>query len=149
MPIVSLSVQEAEIGRLHADLMSGHYLAWNYLSNIESASNREFKCRWREICVDSETVPNDALEATFIGFNLWKMAVERASSADMPDIRRALRGATILAPSGYELVVTPDQHTTLPAFVGKVDPDGSTTVVWSSRTTITPSGSRSQIGAAA
>ena len=140
MPFVCLSVQEAELLGLEAEPMKGHYVAWNYLSGIVNSSNAAFVDLWRRISGDENSVPNDSLEATFIGFNLWRAAVAKAGMLESRDVRAALRGATILAPSGYELLVTDELHTTLPAFVGRIGDKGKIDVVWSSRDTSLPDG---------
>ena len=140
MPVMCLSVQEAELLGLEAAPMKGHYVAWNYLSGIESPSNAAFVDLWRRIDGDDRSVPNDSLEATFIGFNLWKAAVAKAGTVDSAAVRAALRGATIHSPSGYELLVTDELHTTLPAFVGCIGDGGKIDVIWSSRDTTFPDG---------
>jgi urea transport system substrate-binding protein len=45
------------------------------------------------------------MEATWIGFNLWKEAVSLEGSMDVSDVRRALGGLRIKAPSGFEVVM--------------------------------------------
>ncbi len=144
MPFMCLSVQEAELLGLEAEPMKGHFVAWNYLSGIQGSSNAAFVDLWRRICGDDRSVPNDSLEATFIGFNLWKAAVAKAGTLAPDDVRAALRGATIRSPSGYELLVTEQLHTTLPAFVGRIGDKGRIDVVWSSRDTSFPDGQAHQ-----
>ena len=104
---------------------------------------------WRRISENATAVTNDALEATYIGFTLWTMAVRKAGSTRASEVRAALQGLSIAAPSGFRLKVTPDQHTTLPAFVGQIHPDGRIMPVWTSRATRDPAGLEERTSAAA
>ena len=144
MPVVSLSMQESEIAICDAEPMGGHYVAWNCLAAIEGKSNRDFTDQWRRISGNPQAVPNDSLKATYIGFNLWKRAVEAAGTTSKAAVRASLKRLDILSPSGYELAVTQDQHTSLPAFVGRFEENGSITVVWTAGYTLLPDGTRLQ-----
>ncbi len=140
MPVMSLSVQESEIASCDAGPMDGHFISWNYLSALDGESNRDFTRKWRTISGNPQGVPNDLLEATFIGFNLWKAAVEAAETTGKEQVRTTLKRLNFLSPSGYELSVTQDQHTSLPAFVGRIERSGLVKVIWATGDTLLPDG---------
>ena len=133
MPTLSLSIGETQMAALDARSMAGHYVAWNYLHGVDGAANEAFVAMWRRLCGDPAAFTDDSLEATFINFSFWTMAVRKANSTRTADVRAALQGLSLLAPSGSLISVTPDQHTTLPAFVGQIRADGSIFPVWASR----------------
>lgn len=140
VPTLSLSIGETEMAALDARCMAGNYVAWNYLHNIKSKTNEAFVALWRRLINNPVAVTDDALEATYIAFTLWITAVRRAGSTRTADVRAALQGLSVVAPSGFSVAVTRDQHTTLPAFVGQIEADGHIVPVWASRTTRDPEG---------
>ena len=50
-----------------------------------------------------KVVTNDPMEATYVGINMWKQAVEKAGTTDVDKVRDAMAGQTFAAPSGYTL----------------------------------------------
>ena len=138
IPTLSLSIGEAETQAIDAQAATGHYVAWNYLHSLDNPQNARFVDMWRRIKGDPNAITHDALEATFLGFSLWRNAVEAAGSTRGEAVRAALRGMTIEAPSGFTVSVTEAQHLRLPAFVGQIQADGTIKPVWTSRTVLEP-----------
>lgn len=130
LPVLSLSVGELEVAAFAKGLGRGRFVAWPYLQSLDTPHNAAFLELWRRICGDPTAVANDALSATYLGFRLWKNAVLRAGTIDPMIVRRTLVGMEVEDPSGLFLNVTPDLHLTLPAFVGRIEADGTIPVVW-------------------
>lgn len=121
-PIMSLSIGEAELPALTHCHVDGLYVAWTYLHAIDTEENRRFVADWRRFKRASEAMTNDAMEATFIGFDLWTAAVVAAGSAEVDKVRAALAGRDIRAPSGFTVRMDREtQHLHKPAFVGRVE----------------------------
>jgi urea transport system substrate-binding protein len=40
-------------------------------------------------------VTNDPMEATYVGINMWKQAVEKAGTTDVDKVRDAMAGQTL------------------------------------------------------
>lgn len=140
LPVLSLSVGELEVAAFPKGLGRGRYVAWPYLQSLDTPKNAAFLAKWRRISGDPAAVANDALAASYLGFHLWKDAVLRAGTTDPAVVGRALVGMGTEDPSGLFLRVTPDRHLTLPAFVGRIEADGSIPVVWAGAEMRDPSG---------
>ncbi|WP_400766078.1 transporter substrate-binding protein [Methylosinus sporium] len=120
-PILSLSIGEAELPALaHCDI-DGLYVAWNYLQAIDCQENRSFVEQWRRYKNAPGASTNDAMEASYLGFELWRAAVAAAGSVDVAAVRRALPLHALRAPSGFSLKLDAEtQHLHKPAFIGRV-----------------------------
>lgn len=128
LPVMSLSLGEAEMPALHERNLIGHMVAWNYLQTLDTPENRDFIAEWRRFTGDDKALTNDPMEATWIGFNLWVQAVTAAGTTETQAVRRALAGRTIRAPSGFDVRLDPDnQHLHKPSVIGRMD---AKNVIW-------------------
>lgn len=120
-PTLSLSIGEAELPALAHCAIDGLYVAWNYLHAIDCAENRGFVAQWRRYKNAPDAMTNDAMEASYLGFELWRAAVVAAGSVDVAAVRRALPLQKLRAPSGFSLPLDAEtQHLHKPAFIGRV-----------------------------
>jgi urea transport system substrate-binding protein len=139
LPVMTLSIGERELGSLGDVPMEAHFAGWSYFGMIDHPANREFVSQWRAYSGDATAMPNDAMEATLIGFRMWVKAVERAGTTDAAAVRAALAGMTCEAPSGFTVRMDDKtQHLHKPAFVGRFDGDGAILPVWSSEGLVPP-----------
>jgi urea transport system substrate-binding protein len=139
IPVMAFSVGESEAAAFDHGLLTGHYVAWNYFGSIESAENRQFRARWQQYRGDASAVTDDPMEATWIGFQMWCAAVERAGSVDSDAVRRALPGLRVKAPSGMEIPMdATNHHLHKPAMIGRIDADGRIEIVHKSDAVIPP-----------
>ena len=139
LPVMSLSIGEAEMPALHERNLIGHMVAWNYLHSIDTPENRDFIGEWRAFTGDPAAVTNDPMEASWIGFQLWTQSVQAAGTTEPQAVRRALAGRTIRAPSGFDVRVDPEnQHLHKPAVIGRMDEKNFIWPVWISKTLIAP-----------
>ncbi|RDV04042.1 transporter substrate-binding protein [Undibacter mobilis] len=128
LPVMSLSLGEAEMPALHERNLIGHMVAWNYLQTLDTPENHAFIAEWRRFTGDDKALTNDPMEATWIGFNLWVQAVTAAGTTETQAVRRALAGRTIRAPSGFDVRLDPDnQHLHKPSVIGRMD---ASNVIW-------------------
>jgi ABC-type branched-subunit amino acid transport system substrate-binding protein len=107
IPVMSLSINEAELPALMRSKVSGHFVAWNYLHAFETPENRAFITEWRQFTGRPDAVTNDPMEATWIGFHLWTAAVEAAGTTDVDKVRAELGGRRVAAPSGFTVQIDP------------------------------------------
>jgi urea transport system substrate-binding protein len=70
------------------------------------------------------------MEATYIGFNMWVKAVEKAKSFDADKVIDALPGTTTPNLTGGVAEMLPNHHLTKPVFIGEIKADGQFDVVW-------------------
>jgi urea transport system substrate-binding protein len=71
------------------------------------------------------------MEATYIGINMWKQAVEKAKTTDVDKVIAAMAGQTFKAPSGITSKMDEkNHHLHKSVFIGEVKADGQFNVVW-------------------
>jgi len=73
---------------------------------------------------------NDPMEATYIGFNMWVKAVEKAKSVDADKVIDALPGTKTPNLTGGVSELLPNHHITKPVFIGEIKGNGQFDVVW-------------------
>ncbi len=139
LPVMSLSLGEAEMPALKERNLNGHMVCWSYLYFINTPENRAFIDVWRQFTGDPEAMTNDPMEASWIGFKLWTDAVTAAGTTDIDAVRRALAGRSIRAPSGFDVRLDAEnQHLHMPAFIGRMDEKNYIWPVWSSPELLAP-----------
>lgn len=139
LPVMTLSIGERELSSLADVPMDGHLASWSYFGAIDHPANRAFIDEWRAYAGDTAAMPNDAMEATLIGFRMWVAAVQRAGTTAPVAIRAAMAGMSFAAPSGFTVRMDEEtQHLHKPAFVGRFTAAGSIVPVWSSAGLVPP-----------
>jgi len=137
VPVVAFSVGEEELRGVDTKPLVGNLAAWNYFMSLKNPANTEFKKKWAayakaaKLPTASKPLTNDPMEATYIGINMWKQAVEKAKSTDTDKVIAAMAGQTFPAPGGF--VSTMDEknhHLHKPVFIGEIKADGQFKVVW-------------------
>jgi urea transport system substrate-binding protein len=137
VPVVAFSVGEEELRGVDTKPLVGHLAAWNYFMSIKSPANTEFIKKWsayakaKNLPGADKPLTNDPMEATYIGINMWKQAVEKAKSTDTDKVIAAMAGQKFNAPSGIvsEMDAT-NHHLHKSVFIGEVKADGQFNVVW-------------------
>ena len=125
IPVMSLSINEAELPALRHSKVSGHLVAWNYLHAFDTPENRAFIAEWRRFAGKPDAMTNDPMEATWIGFRLWAASVEAAGTTDIGKVRAALGGRRITAPSGFSVQMdAKTHHLYKPVMIGRIGDDG-------------------------
>ncbi len=125
IPVMSLTITEAELPALMRSNLTGHLVAWSYLQAFDRRENRDFITAWRRFTGRADAVTNDPMEATWIGFQLWAAAVEKAQSTEIDKVRQALAGRRINAPSGFEVKLDGQSHHLYkPAMIGRITKEG-------------------------
>lgn len=137
VPVIAFSVGEEELRGVDAKPLVGHLAAWNYFQSVKNPVNTVFIEKWKKYAADnklpnaSTAVTNDPMEATYIGINLWKQAVEQAKSTDVDKVIEAMGGQTFTAPNGFAIQMDKtNHHLHKPVFIGEIRADGQFNVVW-------------------
>jgi urea transport system substrate-binding protein len=136
IPVMAFSVGEEELSGLDASPLVGHLAAWNYFESINTPENKAFIERWHAFIKNPKRTVNDPMEASYIGFNLWVKAVQKAGTTDPEKVIAALPGIETPNLTGTMAKVLPNHHITKPVFIGEVRADGQFDVVWKSPTTV-------------
>ena len=137
VPVVAFSVGEEELRGVDTKPLVGHLASWNYFMSLKNVENDKFTKLYRTWAVKqklpnaAKAVTNDPMEATYIGVQMWKQAVEKAKSTDVDKVIAAMAGQTFKAPSGFMIKMDEkNHHLHKPVFIGEIKADGQFNVVW-------------------
>ena len=136
IPVVAFSVGEEELSGIDTKPLVGHLAAWNYFESVDSDANDDFIEEWHKYTGDEKRVTNDPMEATYIGFNMWVKAVEKAGTTESTAVQDALIGVTVPNLSGSYATMMPNHHITKPVLIGEIQEDGQFQVVDETPTTV-------------
>lgn len=136
IPVVAFSVGEEELTGIDTKPLVGHLAAWNYFESVDCEANEEFIEAWHKYTGNENRVTNDPMEATYIGFNMWVKAVEKAGTTDSDAVQDALIGVAVPNLSGGTATMMPNHHITKPVLIGEIQDDGQFEVVDSTPTSV-------------
>ncbi len=131
IPVVAFSVGEEELSGFDTGPLVGHLAAWNYFMSAEAEENDAFIESWHSFIGDENRVTNDPMEATYIGFNLWVQAVEKAGSTEVDKVHDAIIGLETPNLTGGTAKMLANHHLTKPVLIGEIQEDGQFEIVWS------------------
>ena len=129
IPVVAFSVGEEELTGIDTKPLVGHLAAWNYFESVDADDNDDFVEKWHAYTKNENRVTNDPMEATYIGFNMWVKAVEKAGTTDSDAVRDALIGVSVKNLSGSYATMMPNHHITKPVFIGEIQDNGQFEIV--------------------
>ncbi len=130
IPVIAFSVGEEELSGIDARPLVGHMAAWNYFQSVDTDANAEFIAQWHDFIGNTDRVTNDPMEATYIGFNMWVKAVEKAGTTDVDAVEQAMIGIKTPNLSGGVAVMNKNHHLSKPVLIGEIQADGQFQVVW-------------------
>lgn len=130
IPVVAFSVGEEELSGIDTAPLVGHLAAWNYFQSVYNDANEAFIDQWHTFTGDDKRVTNDPMEATYIGFNMWVKAVEKAKSTDTDKVADAMIGIQTPNLTGGMAVMNENHHLSKPVLIGEIQDDGQFAVVW-------------------
>ncbi len=136
IPVIAFSVGEEELAGIDTKPLVGHLAAWNYFESVDSEVNDEFVDKWHKFIGNESRVTNDPMEATYIGFNMWVKAVEKAGTTDSDAVQDALIGVAVPNLSGGIATMMPNHHITKPVLIGEIQDDGQFLIVDSTKGTV-------------
>jgi len=87
--------------------------------SMDTPANKEFVKKYKAK-YGQDRVTDDPIEANYFGVHLWAKAVEKAGTADVTKVRKAIRGLTFNAPEGLVTIDPTNNHTWKIVQVGKV-----------------------------
>ncbi|MEI4992412.1 urea ABC transporter substrate-binding protein [Aeromonas caviae] len=136
IPVVAFSVGEEELSGIDTKPLVGHLAAWNYFESVDTPANKDFIEKWHKFTGKKELVTNDPMEATYIGFNMWVKAVEKAGTTDPAKVQDALIGVSVPNLTGGYAAMMPNHHITKPVLIGEIQDDGQFEVVSETKGTV-------------
>lgn len=129
IPVVAFSVGEEELAGIDTKPLVGHLAAWNYFMSVESPANTEFIKKWKAFIKNPKRVTNDPMEATYIGFNMWVKAVEKAGTTDSNKVIDTIVGLEQPNLTGGVSKMLPNHHITKPVLIGEIQDNGQFEIV--------------------
>ncbi len=132
IPVVAFSVGEEELSGLGAgDLKNlvGQLAAWNYFESADTPENKAFIDQWHAFTGNPKRTTNDPMEATYIGFNMWVNAVEKAGTTDVDKVSEAMIGEEFPNLTGTTAKMLPNHHLTKPVLIGEIKEDGQFDII--------------------
>lgn len=130
IPVVAFSVGEEELSGIDTKPLVGHLAAWNYFESVDTPENEKFIKSWKKFIKDDKRVTNDPMEATYIGFNLWVKAVEKAGTTDVDKVSKAIIGLEVPNLTDGTAKMLKNHHLTKPVLIGEIQEDGQFETVW-------------------
>ena len=130
IPVVAFSVGEEELSGFDTAPLVGHLAAWNYFMSAPSEANDEFIDSWHKFIKDDKRVTNDPMEATYIGFNMWAKAVEKAGTTDVDKVEAAMIGIEVPNLTGGVAKMNKNHPLSKPVLIGEIQEDGQFDIVW-------------------
>jgi urea transport system substrate-binding protein len=136
LPVLSVSIAEAEVQAIGVEVMQGHLAAWNYFQTVDTPQNDVFIQAYQQK-YGERTHTSDPQEAAYAGVHLWAMAVEAAGTTDWQQVVEVAAGLTFDAPQG-RVQLADNQHLAKRVRIGQVRNDGSFEILWSSGDLVAP-----------
>lgn len=130
IPVVAFSVGEEELSGIDTKPLVGHLAAWNYFQSVEAPVNKAFIQSWHRFIKNKKRVTNDPMEATYLGFNMWVQAVNKAKTTKAAAVQKAIIGVETPNLSGGTSRMLPNHHITKPVLIGEIQEDGQFATVW-------------------
>jgi urea transport system substrate-binding protein len=131
-PVVSFSVSEDEFRGLPASQLVGQLGCWTYFQSIRSPENAKFIADFQAWLAKSD-VPGIVKEGrvtcspmvlSYNGVYLWKAAVEKAGTFDVPKVMEALKSGISFDGPGGKVTTQANHHLTKNVFIGETRADG-------------------------
>jgi urea transport system substrate-binding protein len=123
LPYGNLAVDEGTAKDMGADA-EGIVISGSYLTNIDSAKNKEFMAAMQKKFGDKLKTPNDLSVPQYEAVYAYKAAVEKVGGTDADKIIPALAQVKFDGPRGT-IQMNKQRHAPLTMYLGQVQKDGS------------------------
>lgn len=135
--LLTISVTEDEIRGIGGENIVGAYAAMKYFQSLPNENNKKFveafKAMWGK-----DIVIGDVTQAAYLGPWLWKAAVEKAGSFDIPAVRKASPGIELTtAPEGY-VRIHENHHLWSKTRIGLAQADGQYKLIFETKELMEP-----------
>ncbi len=137
VPVLSLDLSDREVCPMDPKKVAGHLAAASYFQAVDTKRNQEFVKAFRAKYGKDQAI-SATVEAAYTQVYLWKLAVEKAKSVDVDQVRKALRGLEFEAPGGQVKVDEQNLHSWKPFRVGRITKDLTFELVYEAKTWIAP-----------
>jgi len=129
LPVMALSVSEAELQSLDPEDVVGHYACWDYFMSHQAPANLAFRRAWRAFIGDDRPVYAPMVGA-WLGFRLWCKAVAAAGTTETSAVRQYMLGQTEEGLNGGAYVMGVNHHIEMAVMVGRATKERQFEIVW-------------------
>jgi urea transport system substrate-binding protein len=140
LKVMSFSLGDHEVQRIGVEILKGHHAAWSYFASLDSQANDTFLRSMR--ATKQIFFPSDPAESAFVQVQAFAKAasalLEHGKRLEWQELRKAVLGVEIDAPSGRVTVDPATGHVSKTPRIGTVTEDGSFSVTWTSGHTVEP-----------
>lgn len=137
IPMLSLSLCEAELQLIGANVATGHLVSSVYFQSIDRAENRDFLAHYRERFGPYGS-PSVDTEAAFLCAKLLGRAIARSGSAEVPAVRDAVYRDSYEAPQGTVRVDADNNHCYLTPRLARSVPGAAFEIFWQAPSPVKP-----------
>lgn len=137
IPMLSLSLCEAELQLIGAGMATGHLVSSVYFQSIDRAENHEFLGHYRER-FGPHGSPSVDTEAAFLCAMLLARAIARAGSAEVAAVREAVYRDSYEAPQGAVRVDPDNNHCYLTPRLARSQAGSSFEIFWQAPSPVKP-----------
>jgi urea transport system substrate-binding protein len=134
---ISVSVAEEEVAGIGLENIQGNLVSWNYYETTKNAANDKFVAAFKAK-YGANRVTSDPVEAGYNSVYIWKAAVEKAGTFDVPAVIKAAAGLKLDTPEGPLTVSDWNHHVYKTARIGIINDKGLIDEVWNSGAPIEP-----------
>ncbi len=128
LPLCSSTTTEVEIKAMGPEYALGSYVSLPYFQTVDTPHNKVFVEAFKAYA-GAGAVTHAAMEAVYIGVNIWKMAAEKAGDVSPEKIVANVGGLSFDAPQGKVTIDPQNLHSYLTPRIGKVRADGLLDIV--------------------
>lgn len=129
--VLSLGISEEEVSGIGADNVAGALTCMSYFQSLPTPANQKFVKAFKAK-YGAQRVTGDTLQCAYNSVYLWKMAVEKAKSFEVPQVIAASAGLEIDAPEGRVKFHASNHHLYKHARIGEFLPDGQVKLLYES-----------------
>ncbi|MFU0504723.1 transporter substrate-binding domain-containing protein [Pseudaminobacter sp. NGMCC 1.201702] len=128
LPLCSSTTTEVEIKAMGPEYALGSYVSLPYFQTVDTPQNKTFVEAFKAFA-GADAVTHAAMEAVYIGVNMWAMAAEKAGDVSPEAVIANVGGLSFDAPQGKVTIDPENLHTYLTPRIGKTRADGLLDIV--------------------
>ncbi len=129
--LMALAVTEEEVTGIGAENLTGFLTCMSYFQSVDNPVNQKFVAAFKARYGDKRVI-GDPMAAAYTAVYLWKKAVEKAGSFEVPAVIAASSELTLDAPEGEVKVHKDNHHLWKRARIGTINAQGQVDVIYES-----------------
>ena len=128
LPLCASTTTEVEIKAMGAEYALGSYVSLPYFQTVDTPQNKTFVEAFKAVA-GADAVTHAAMEAVYIGINIWAMAATKAGDVAPEAVIANAGGLSFDAPQGKVTIDPENLHSYLTPRIGKSRSDGLLDIV--------------------